>query len=305
MLLALKRWIATRLQRALGLDEIQKQLNRMEAAARRQALLVGNAAWLAGRSRDTIEPLPAYRRAAALLARITPRAVEGASLVRLGGPNDGGYVMLEPVAPPIITAAYSFGVGHDISWDAAIAARGIDVWLYDHTVSTPPGLPPRCQFVRKAIAGKSVGPDERTLAECIAENGHAGRRDLLLKLDVEGAEWGVLESAPETLLCQFQQIVVEFHGLADAVGGDRHEKIVAVLDKLTRTHQCVHVHGNCDQPPVWLGDLVVPDVAEVTYVRRSDVAGRLGSVVRSLPMELDAPNNPGWPEIPLRFPAAG
>lgn len=303
MLLALKRLIATRLQRAIGVDEIQKQLNRMEAVARRHTLLIGNATWLAGRPRDTIESLPVYRRGTALLARITPRAIERANLVRLGGPNDGGYVMLEPVAPPIITAAYSFGVGHDISWDAAIAARGIDVWLYDHTVSPPAALPPRCRFVRKGIAGTSAGPDERTLAELVRENGHAGSRDLLLKLDVEGAEWGVLESASEPLLCQFQQIVVEFHGLADGVGGDRHEKIIAVLDKLARTHQCVHVHGNCDQPPLWLGDLVVPDVAEVTYVRRSDVEGRIGSVVRSLPMELDAPNNPGWPEIPLLFPA--
>lgn len=303
MMLALKRWIATRLRRALGLDEMQKQLNTIEVAARRNTLLLGNAAWSNGLIREAIHVLPTYRRCVGLLERITPRVIQGAKLCRLGGPNDGGYVMLEPVAPPFITAAYSFGVGHEISWDTAIAARGIDVWLYDHTVASPRGLPPRCRFVRKGLAGDTGGPEVRPLAECVSENGHEDRHDLLLKLDVEGAEWAALQAASEDLLRQFQQIVVEFHGIARSLGGDRYGTIVAVLDKLARTHQCVHVHGNCDQPPVWIGDLIVPDVAEVTYVRRSDVEGRIGEVVRSLPKDLDAPNNPGWPEIPLRFPA--
>lgn len=303
MLLALKRWIAIRLRRVLGLDEMQKQLHRVEAAARRHTLMLGNAAWSAGLPREEFEALPLYQRCVGLLARITPRAIEGAKLIRLGGLNDGGYVLLEPVTPPTVTAAYCFGVGHDIAWDAALAARGIDVWLYDHTVTSPPGLPHRCRFVKKGIAGQAEGPNVRTLGECIGENGHEGRRDLLLKLDVEGAEWGALDAASEKLLAQFHQIVVEFHGLAGGVYGRRFDEIASVLDKLARTHQCVHVHGNSDQPPVWMGDLVVPDVAEVTYVRRSDIEGRIGSVVRRLPMELDATNNPGWPEIPLRFPS--
>lgn len=302
MMLALKRWIATRLQRALGIDEIHKQLAAIETEGRRQTLLLGNAIRYAGMPRESLQAIPAYARGKRLLELLSPRMIEGAKLARIGGPNDGGYVMLGPVAPPTVTAAYSFGVGDEISWDEAIAARGIDAWLYDHTVAAPAGLPARCRFTRKGVTGRTTGAHLQTLAECVRENGHQGRSDLVLKMDVEGAEWDVFEEASESLLGQFQQIVVELHGLTNALAPGRHDAIANVLEKLARTHQCIHVHGNCDQPPVWMGDLVVPDVAEVTYVRRSDVEGQIGGVVRTLPMELDAPNNAGWPEMAIGFP---
>ena len=66
---------------------------------------------------------------------------------------------------------------------------------------------------------------------------------------------------------------------------------------LAATHQPIHVHGNCFQPPVWIGDLVLPEAIEVSYVRRADHAGRFVPRDEAFPTALDRPNVPDTPDI--------
>lgn len=297
MLLTIKRSIVRRLRRALGIDEILNIVQRIESEQRRGLLITGNA--LAAWQQDpaTVRALPAYVRSAELLALVAPRCVEGASLVRIGGSHDGGYVMLDTLRPPAVTAAYSLGVGQEVSWDNAVADRGIDVYLYDHTVDRPTGLHPRCRFRRTGVTGHRAAADVQTLAELITANGHEGRRDLVLKMDIEGTEWDVLSQVATETLEQFHQIVVELHGLGAAVDPSRCGPLLETLQKLSRSHQSIHVHGNGELPPFWIGDLVVPDLLEVTYVRRQDVADRLGPAAGPFPTAIDQPNRPDWPDV--------
>jgi hypothetical protein len=299
MLLHVKRWLARRLHRILGADAIRDEIRLTTATTTRHLLTVVNAQRYAAEPAEVVRARPEYRRCAETVALLAPRLIEGMSLVRVGGANDGGYVMLDSIAPPTVAAAYSFGVGSDVSWDAAIAARGVDVYLYDHTVTTPPALPPRCRFTQIGISGAHRDPRMRTLAECISLNGHAGRNDLLLKMDVEGAEWEVLEHATPETLGQFHQIVIELHELGLALDAGRHDSIMATLRKLSHSHQPVHVHANCMHVPIWIGDIVLPPVLEVTYVRRRDVAGRIGGPAGPFPTAIDQPNVAGWPDVYL------
>jgi hypothetical protein len=64
-------------------------------------------------------------RALNVLKLIAPMEAVGPSLVRVGGNRDGGYVMLNEF--PDDSVAYSFGIGEDISWDADIAKKNIEV----------------------------------------------------------------------------------------------------------------------------------------------------------------------------------
>jgi hypothetical protein len=100
---------------------------------------------------EAVKAAPAYARCAELLDLVAPRRIEGAGLVRIGGPNDGGYVMLDTLRPPTVTAAYSLGAGHDVSWDNAVADLGVDVFVYDHTIARPASLHPRCHFRRTGV----------------------------------------------------------------------------------------------------------------------------------------------------------
>ena len=66
------------------------------------------------------------------------------------------------------------------------------------------------------------------------------------------------------MLEQFDQIVVEFHNCAF---GNR-SLILRALEKLNDSFAVVHVHANNYQPNNYCGNLTLPDVLEVTYVRR-------------------------------------
>jgi hypothetical protein len=225
---------------------------------------------------------------------VRPMDVQGGNFVRKGREGDGGYVMLDELAD--IRAAYSIGIGGDVSWDAAIATHGIDVWQYDHTVEAPPLADARFHFHRLGVAATaSKDGTLRTLESLVAENGHDGRRDLILKMDIEGGEWEVFSSAPMQLLEQFSQILVEFHGLCDLDDADKIWRVLDALSHLQRTHQSVHVHANNWGTTAMIGGVTVPETIEVTFVRRSDHV--FSSCHRIFPTELDFPNHGGRADI--------
>jgi len=281
----------------VGTDALERRHREHDLRVRRDALLLGNALATAQLDRASLEHVSDYRRVAEVTGMLRTWAVEGIDLVRIGGDLDGGYVMLDTLRPPAVTAGYGFGVGHDVSWDVAVAGRGIDLALYDHTVRGLPEPVPRARFVRQGIRGVEAVPGCRTLAEVIADNGHVGRTDLVLKMDIEGAEWPVLAEVTGATLAQFAQIAIEFHGLSRVLAPDGHAEIVAGLAKLAATHVPVHVHGNSYHLPVWIGDLVLPEVLEVTWVRRRDHEGRFVPRTEPFPTDLDRPNLPDRPDI--------
>lgn len=283
----------------VGTDTLERRHREHDLRMRRDMLVLGNALATARLDAAALARLPEYRRVADVTGMLRTWTVEGIDLVRVGGELDGGYVMLDTLRPPAVTAGYGFGVGHDVSWDVAVAARGIDLVLYDHTVRGLPQPVPRARFVRQGIRGVDAVPGCRTLAEVIADNGHRGRTDLVLKMDIEGAEWPVLGEVASATLSQFAQIAIEFHGMSRVLAPAGHAEIVAGLSKLAATHVPVHVHGNSYHLPLWIGDLVLPEVLEVTWVRRRDHEGRFVPRREPFPTDLDRPNLPDRPDISL------
>lgn len=211
-------------------------------------------------------------------------------LVRLGRPNDGGYVMLDRGLDGV--PAYSLGVGDDVSWDLAMAERGCDVWLYDHTITALPETHPALHWERVGIAAESAG-DMRSLADLITANGHQDRTDLILKMDIEGAEWEVLEVAASETLAQFSQIVMEVHGMAPDIN-EGHERRAAVLRRLNETHQLFHVHGNNWGSLAIVGGIPIVDVMELCYARRGDYS--FTPTTQVFPTPLDQPCHPERPD---------
>lgn len=250
--------------------------------------------------RASLESLAAYQRARHLVARLTPMDLDGAQFVRVGRPNDGGYVMVEGFGSDTVDLAYSFGIGRDASWDSAMAARDIPVLMFDDCISSPPPSAAGCRFIPLGVTGRRVLPTRRTLEQFVAEHAPQGSDRLILKMDIENKEWDVLDLAPTEVLDRFSQVVIELHDLTTAVYDEaRLSQRLPVLDKLNRTHQVVHVHGNATtpRPPVWIGPLVVPDALEVTYVRRRDVEPRLRPNTRIFPTALDQPTHLGGPDL--------
>jgi hypothetical protein len=123
---------------------------------------------------------------------------------------------------------------------------------------------------------------------------------LIMKMDIEGCEWDVFQQAEASILEQFSQITIEFHGLiAAAYDSIALDTVVSVLRKINKTHQSVHLHANGSAIPLWIGGLVLADVMEVTYFRRDDGKRKFVPCVRQFPTELDQPTYEGGFDVYL------
>lgn len=113
-------------------------------------------------------------------------------------------------------------------------------------------------------------------------------------MNVEGAEWGVLETVSEETLNHFSQIVIEFHDMT-------HEPLdqgkLRSLQKIGACWQLVHVHGNNCMHSIMSHGIVLPDVMECTFVRKDEhtFAPHKGW----LPDAFDRTNKGNWPDILL------
>jgi hypothetical protein len=235
-----------------------------------------------------------YKRCAAIISLLSPMDIKDMTYIRLGKNNDGGYVMADYFQMMKFDAAYSFGIDNDVSWDEDIASRGIDVFMYDHTIKSLPKKNPRFHYFKLGVTGFNTGDRLRTFKDLISQNQHTHCKNMILKMDIEGCEWDVFKETDSHVINQFSQIVVEFHGLRP----DNDIAKLDVLKKINETHQSVHIHANSSIPQ-WVGDLVLPESIEVTYVRKSDFPGRFTANTRQFPTEIDQPNSPDFPEIYL------
>lgn len=210
-------------------------------------------------------------------------------LLRIGRAYDGGYVMVDDFDNCV---AYSFGISDDVSWDFDIAKRGIDVYMYDHTIDSLPMYDERFHFFKTGICGKSDRQENlKTFEEILSDNGHVDNRNIILKIDVEGAEWNAFNETSSELLKNFRQIVVEFHSINDVVNGSNFNKTMSVLNKLNLTHQVVHIHANNFGSYDIIGGVPIPNTYEVTYLIRD--GNEFRDNVKSYPIDgLDKPNCP-------------
>jgi hypothetical protein len=112
----------------------------------------------------------------------------------------------------VILDDLDFGIGDQVSFDLDLANMGKEIYMFDHTIDGPPFAHPKFHFAKQGIA---AADDEAallyTLAHQIRKLGHEGRSDLILKIDIEGAELEVLSAMPREILRQFRQIALEVH----------------------------------------------------------------------------------------------
>lgn len=230
------------------------------------------------------------------LRYLTPLRVVGHSKLRAGRRNDGGYIMLDDLDG--VRTAISAGIGREVSWDVAMAERGIDVIQLDHTVTGPPVMHPRFSFHQKRLSATS-GETDLTLADLISSC--PGDDDsVLCKLDIEGSEWEVF-SQPVTGLGRCRQIVMEFHKLSQFGSIEWRARAVKCLEQITAEHQCIHVHGNNCTPVVVVGGVPFPSTFEATFVLRKRYA--FEDETDFFPTPLDSPNSAKLAELVLgRFP---
>ena len=216
-------------------------------------------------------------------------------MTRLGRNGDGGYTMIDDFAD--IQIAYSFGISDDTSWDSDALANGIkDVYMYDHTIEGLPEDKPGFHWFKTGIAGvyDPQMPELRTLEQLLEDNGHANQQNMLLKMDVEGAEWDVFGHVDSEILGKFSQIVLEMHHVTSQ---ENHDKILQALKVLNKTHAVVNLHGNNWEGYEYGEHFSLPDALEVTYVNKEKYRQKLQRCIKFFPADIDEQNTGKLSEI--------
>jgi hypothetical protein len=226
----------------------------------------------------------------ALFKVLQPVTLANCTLERFGEPHDGGYLMCANLMDGA-QAAYSYGISGYDKWGCDVSTR-LKVRLHQYDCFNP--TRPVCQggdtvFHDECVGAATTVEEGRTfdtILNQLAKNGDAGKR-IVLKMDVEGAEWDSFLHAPDELFRQIDQMAIEFHGSDDV-------KFLHAVRRLTQFFHVVNLHFNnysctsgLEPFPSW--------AYEVLLVNK-----RLGVVDpgtrAELPHPLDAPNNAGVPD---------
>lgn len=209
----------------------------------------------------------------------------GYELIRLGPDGDGGYLVPDDLAG--IEYAFSPGVSTESGFEAALAARGQRVFLADYSVDGPAEPNPNFVFEKRFVGGLS-DDTYMTLEQWKNATIGAYDGDLLLQMDIEGAEYETLLACPTALLAQFRIMVIEFHYLHELLNKRYFELVSRVFQKLVQTHTVVHIHPNNCCGSVKADGLELPRIAEFT-LQRNDRLKR-HSFCTTFPHSLDRDN---------------
>ncbi|MBV8380749.1 MAG: asparagine synthase (glutamine-hydrolyzing) [Paucibacter sp.] len=227
---------------------------------------------------------------------IRPWQMSSDHKLRIGADADGGYVM--PSSSLKSNAVISIGIGNEVSFDEALAARGARVLQFDHTIEASPSRHPGCEFHRVGW-GPDDAPPFLSLASMVRMLDWSQARHAILKFDTEGAEWDCLTRASGEDLARFEVLTGEFHDFHNLVNRTFFDRARAVFEKLGRTHRVIHLHGNNAGGMVMLGGLPFPRLLELTWMRTASATFH-GHSNEPIPGPLDRPNAPHLPDLVLR-----
>jgi len=253
-----------------------------------------------------------------LPSEFTPRYLF--DLVRIGPPEDGGYVVPRRIIPAC-TLLVSLGLSDDWRFEQSFQQiSGAKVVCYDHTVTgsfwvkafainTLAALGGRFHRFRKLFDvlryckyfnGQTAIHYQRRIG--YRENGdedidsimNANRNDrVFIKMDIEGSEYRVLDQLlnyPDRIA----GFVIEFHD-TDLF----FDRILDFLRRSTVSYCLVHVHANNYSQIAPNG---IPTVLELTWIAMSQVRNDDFDQSPSYPINgLDFPNDRSKPDIPLKF----
>lgn len=216
-------------------------------------------------------------------------------LMRLGGNWDGAYLLPDDLKN--IVACFSPGVSNTKRFEDELLDRyGIPSHMCDFTSEVSKFRTPLKdgQTFRKLWLDVNGAENSISLEQWVAEEVGDSPGDLILQIDIEGAEYRNLIAASDELLSRFRIIVIELHALFQVNHPDRFSRELGpLLDKLGRQFICIHAHpNNCEgEFRVSDSDLNLPKVHELTFLRRDRFKSRKKRHEVLIPHPLDIPQN--------------
>jgi hypothetical protein len=239
------------------------------------------------RQRSAQEAAAIIRNRQELFDLLQPIALANCELERFGEAHDGGYLLCANLLGAV-QAGYSYGISGYDKWGCDVSIKlTVKLHHYDCFNTEEPKCPAGDTVFHTECIGPTTKTEEGrvfdTLQNQLAKNGDANRR-VVVKMDVEGAEWDSLLHAPDETLARIDQLAIEFHYTDE-------ERFVKTVRRLKQFFHVAHLHFNnfaCDpglRPfPSWAYEALLVN-------RRLGVVDPAGHPPRGL-HALHAPNNP-------------
>ena len=215
-------------------------------------------------------------------------------LIRIGGKGDGGYLVPNDLEE--IKACFSPGVSSISKFEEHLAEMNIKSFMLDYSVDKPAVDNDLFIFEKKFLGNKNNEKFIR-LEEWVNTNSSATESNLILQMDIEGAEFTVFLDTPSSTLKKFRIMVVEFHNMHKLFNKESFQFVKQVFDKILMDFSVVHIHPNNDNPMISMGKFDVPPVIEFTFYRK-DLVHHVDHKL-TFPHPLDSPNIKNKPNIVL------
>lgn len=206
------------------------------------------------------------------------------NLIRIGGDNDGGYLIPNDLAG--IDVCFSPGVDVTASFEKDLLGRGIKSHLADASVDGAPDGLEILSFTKKYLGGYN-DKTHTTLASWMHEK-RAFMGDYILQMDIEGGEYTTLLCTPPDVLHKFRIIAVEIHNVQAWFNPIAWEVVKTFFEKLLEDFRVVHNHPNNNCPFIEADGILMPTVFELTLLRKDRTIAL--DYVTQLPHPLDMPN---------------
>jgi hypothetical protein len=207
-------------------------------------------------------------------------------LVRIGGEADGGYLVPDDLIN--LGACFSPGVSNVSDFENCLTIKGIKCFMADYSVDNPPITNSLFDFQKKYL-GTQNNEKYMTLKSWV-DTKVENEKDLILQMDIEGAEYSIILDAPLEYIRKFRILVIEFHDLDYLYNRIGFDLINLTFTKILKDFEILHIHPNNCIKPLEFKEFSIPPIMEFTFLRKDRI--KLKTKNTTFPHKLDKPNLP-------------
>jgi len=203
---------------------------------------------------------------------------------RIGTPNDGGYIIIDNIGKYDILL--SGGISNNCLFEKEFTEKFlVPGLLFDHTINKLSHQNELLTLYRERL-------NNQNNLELYLDK----YQDVLIKMDIEGSEYEVVDSWKDSTLRKIKQFVIEFHNPYE-----QHK--LKTLQKLLKYHTILHIHGNNCCGFKKINNTNMPKILEITAVRK-DILSRYNINLNQnfLPSNIDQPNVSSKEDLILNYP---
>jgi hypothetical protein len=195
------------------------------------------------------------------------KQIEFFPLIRVGGDLDGGYWI--PDVLDKVDFCFSPGYGGMKSFENELSLYGITSFICDSRYKEIPDLKDSQFFYNFSLSsGTNLLENLISLKYWIDKSPASISTNLLLQMDIEGAEYDIFYSLERETIDKFGVIAIEIHDLQSLFVSDLFAiKFGVFWEKIGLNHTLIHYNDNLTAGFVKYKNRYFPRVIELTFIR--------------------------------------